>query len=647
MPQLYLTDFALVRGFLNNLACAVVGISVFFNHIEFKPAKQPAPMNTFSKSVWMGRVSLSRFFDSTGREIFLSLIGVIVAIALSGGAGAAELVPGGSPNWPETALPPARGNSADPFYAEMPIARWSVVSMDVYKSKIAVGIVAFHGCGQALNNEGIEKVEFIANNGAVSTVTEPTPNPKTGLWEWWTYLLPRADDGVVEIRAIIYPYSGQCRILQGNFSDSLNGAAIAPNSEESVVLWSNQLNTYTKPDLWVSMSGNDVTGKGTQANPYRTITRAFVDGYGGNIEFGRVLLTAGHYPYNRQWLPENALTNRRSWVTIEAAPGLGPNDVSIGGNTETDEWGSREKLVRFKNLKLDYSAPSTRTINGPSNSHIVNVWLDGVTVTGANPSSTFMYFANAKIIANTASELNRAKWSNFNSGPISDIVSGIDVSNTSGDVFTGSNFIRNWTVTDTVMLEGQHPDIWQSYGQGSNRILMDGKAVASATELIFLDGGLPANRDVAMVNIVLAVKGSGGASHISELRNILFWNIDLQIQPLLLYPVIGPVKTFGAVGCIFANIAPQEGQTTNTFAWDSNQFTGGVLHGVNGIARSANYNANYDPQTPAEISKRTVRWGLDQQERKPPYRCGAYASLRQSSQISPSPSPVQGVRIIE
>jgi hypothetical protein len=175
---------------------------------------------------------------------------------------------------------------------------------------------------------------------------------------------------------------------------------------------------------------------------------------------------------------------------------------------------------------------------------------------------------------------------------------------------------------------------------------MDGKAVSDAAMLINLDGNLPANRDIAMVNISLAIKGKGGSSGIGQLRHVLLWNVDLQTQPLLLYPIMGPVGTFGAVGCIFADIAPLDGQPTNTFKWDSNQFTGGILYGVNGVKKSANYDMNYNPQSPAEITKRTVRWGLGQEERNPPYRCGAHASPRQPVQTSPGPTPVQGVRII-
>jgi hypothetical protein len=346
----------------------------------------------------------------------------------------------------------------------------------------------------------------------------------------------------------------------------------------------------------------------------------------------------------------DGIFNTKGWLAIEAAPGLQTDDVIVGGNKEDGSIVTRYRLVCFRNLTFDYSVPSTHTIFGPSIYYIVNLWFDQVVIKGASNASAFSsYFTNINTVAFTGTHGKRIKWMNWNSGPVASIVTGVDVSNTSGDVFSGASFIRDWTVRDTVKLEGQHPDIWQSYGQGSNRILMDGKAVGTKTQLIFLDGDLPANRDVAMVNIVLAITESGGASHIGKLRHLLLWNIDLQTQPLLLYAKIGPVETFGAVGCIFAEIVPLDGQPTNTFKWDSNQFTGGVLHGVNGVLSSANHNENYDAQTPAQISKRTVRWAMNQQERLPPYQCGAYASSNQSPQIIPSqrPGPVQGLRIVE
>ncbi len=571
--------------------------------------------------------------------------GIFLAIAFAGGAGAVEIVPGGSPNWPQTALPAAQGSSTDPFSKELPIARWSKVPFQTFDIKIPVGLIAFHGCGQALGNEGIEKVEFIANNGEVTTVRDPSPNPATGLWEWWAYLNPRESDGIVEVRAIIYPYNGLCRILQGGFVEELAPGQNVPSNEQSLVLWSNKSGTYTKPAIWVSMTGNDENGTGTETSPYRTIGAAVLKGYKGNADFGRIYLGKGTYPMHRGG--PDGIFNTKGWLAIEAAPGLQPNEVIIGGNQEDGSSVTRYRLVCFRNLSLDYSVSSTHTIFGPSMYYTVNMWFDGAVIKGSSISSSFGgYFANAHMVAFTRTPENRLRWLNWNSGPIATIVTGVDVSNTSGDVFSGASLIRDWSVSKTTILDGQHPDLWQTYGGKSNRILMDGKIIGTDTELIFLDGGLPANADIAMVNVMLATTG-GGASHISsQCKNVLLWNIELTGQPLILYPAIGNPPTFGAFGCIFPDIVRVDETDISGFSWTYNQFGGKGMSGSFSATLNPGYNELFDAQKVLEISKRTVRWDAEQKERLTPFRCGAYASSNQSIQIIPNPSPVQGVRII-
>lgn len=580
-----------------------------------------------------------------GRKMFHIFSVIMALILMQGITRSAELVPGNNPNWPQISQPPAQGASTDPFSKELPIARWSQVPFQTFSEKIPVGLVAFHGCGQALGNEGIQKVEFIANNGQVTTVTEPSPNPLTGLWEWWAYLNPRATDGVVEVRAIIYPYNGQCRTLQGGFVDALAPGQNLPTNEQSLVLWSNKSGSYSKPAMWVSTTGSDESGTGSETSPFRTIGAAVLKGYQGNADFGRICLGKGSYPMHRGG-PDGTL-NTKGWLTIEPAPGLRPDEVFIGGNQEGAATVSRYRLVCFKNLSLDYSVNSTHTIFGPSIYYTVNTWFDGTIIKGATNASSFnSYVANANIVGFTGNRDNRLKWSNWNSGPVAFIVSGVDVSNTSGDVFTGASFIRDWSVAKTSMLNGQHPDLWQSYGGNSNRILMDGKVIGTDTELIFLDGGLPANADIAMVNVVLATTG-GGASHISsECKNLLLWNIELAGQSLGLYPAIGNTPTFGAFGCIFPDVVRVNDAEINQFSWESNQFGGKGISGALSATLSPQYNEQFIAQIVLETSKRTVRWYADQKERVAPYHVGAYRVANIASESTVPLSPVKNLRIM-
>ena len=576
-----------------------------------------------------------------GRRLRGVMFSIIATVALYGRTEAQELIPGKSPNWPEIVNPPPQGAATDPFYNELPIARWSVVPLQAFAAKIPVGLVAFHGCGQALGNEGIEKVEFIANNGQVLTVRDPSPNPETGRWEWWAYLSPQESDGIVEVRAIVYPYNGQCSMMQGGFSEGVGYGQNVSSSEQSLVLWSNQSGSYNKNPLWVTTAGSDESGTGTEGSPYRTIGAAVLKGYNGNADFGRIILGKGSYPMHRGGSDHSL--NSKGWLAIEAAPGVRPSEVFIGGNTEDGSVNTRYRLICFRNLTMDYSLGSTHTIFGPSIYYIVNVWCDGVTIIGSSPASAFRdFFANTKFVAFTSNGQNRLKWSKWSSGPVADIVVGVDVSNTSGDVFSGSSFIRDWTVTGTSILNGQHPDLWQSYGQHRNRILMDGKIVGSDTELIFLDGGMPANHDVAMVNVMLATTG-GGASHISsQSRHLLLWNIELTGQPLVLYPEIGLLPSFGAFGCVFPNIGLERNTNSSSFSWTCNQFSGTGLTGTLSVVLNPSYDSSFIARKIFTIPKRTVRWDMEQKERLHPYYCGVYGT-RKLNDLS---KPPQNIRIV-
>lgn len=552
----------------------------------------------------------------------------------------ANIIPGNSPNWASLVSGGARGDSANPFHGEQPIARWTTVSFQSYSKPFPVGLVAFHGCGQALGNEGIEKVEFIANDGQVATVLEPSPNPETGRWEWWALMDPLLSDGVVEVRAIIYPYSGVSRILQGAFSGKLEAGQNVPDNQQSVVLWSNKSGTYTKPDMWVSVTGSDDTGDGTQAKPFRTIHSAVYKGYEANADFGRVLLTKGTYPmHNTSW---DAYLNSKGWFTIEAAPGEKREDVIIGGNTDQGA-STRYRTICFRNLTFDYKIPSTPSLSSPSTFQQNNVWLDGVSVSGVDATTSFgSYFSGVRLAAVTGNSRYRVVWKNFKGGPTAPIVVGVDVSNCSGDVFTGVPLVRDWTVSNTVMLPADHPDLWQSFGSNPNRILMDGKIVGGNIQLIFLDATLYNNTDLAMVNVVLAANGGGVGQIGASLKHVLFWNIELVGQDLSIPQLVGKAPTFGMFGSVLSKVGYALDQKPETYQWTLNQFARAPVTGTASAVVDPNYTTSFVAANVMEIPKRTVRWDLEQKPRQVPYRCGAYANPALIKTID----PVKNLRVV-
>ena len=255
------------------------------------------------------------------------------------------------------------------------------------------------------------------------------------------------------------------------------------------------------------------------------------------------------------------------------------------------------------------------------------LWLDGVDCEGQSTSSNFpSLFTKCTYVAITKSPEYRVRWCNWDGGPIANEVFGVDVSSISGDVFTLNPFTRDWTVTNTFMLPGDHPDLWQSYGSGSNRILMDGYCSASVMQMIFMDNGLPDNLDLAMVNVVMLTSGGEVAHAGSAAEDVLLWNVELIGQPFLIKTSgTGQMVQLGVCGCILPSVTVCSGVNMSNWYWDNNQFTGTGAMGDNAVTSNPGFTTNYFPSNGISVP-RTVRWDLFQQPRANPTIAGAFAA---------------------
>src|SRR5579862_715287 len=94
--------------------------------------------------------------------------------------------------------------------SEKPMARWDMVPYEAVEDDFNVGVVAFH-------IDGIDRVEFSVDGGKWLAVRESSLNPQTGVVEYFVTLHPAdfANDGEIELRAIVYPKSGVPRVLAG------------------------------------------------------------------------------------------------------------------------------------------------------------------------------------------------------------------------------------------------------------------------------------------------------------------------------------------------------------------------------------------------------------------------------------------------
>ena len=114
-----------------------------------------------------------------------------------------------------TPQPAPRGIPSQPGYDARAIARWDVVPYQVFDGEFQIGVVAFH-------RDGIHRVDFSVNGTDpedIVSVYQPTMNDRTGVVEYWATLdASMFDDGLVEVRAIVYPNTGEPRVLAGDMS---------------------------------------------------------------------------------------------------------------------------------------------------------------------------------------------------------------------------------------------------------------------------------------------------------------------------------------------------------------------------------------------------------------------------------------------
>ena len=234
------------------------------------------------------------------------------------------IVPGSGFSGP-TPTPPAIGSG---FGSDAKvIGRWDVVPYQTFDDNFEVGVVAFH-----IN--GIDRVEFSADGGPWTSVSEMTLNPRTNVVEYWATL--RASDfsdGSIEVRAVSYPTVG------------------IPRVQTQIILNANANGTLDSIARYVSPTGSDTSGDGTATKPFRSImkaARSIRDASTTNTaDGGIVYLTAGDHRYGAYSFSLAAPTVSR-WLTITPAPGLTKSQVRLVDSDGNQ--GLNTFLVHLKNI---------------------------------------------------------------------------------------------------------------------------------------------------------------------------------------------------------------------------------------------------------------------------------------------------------
>lgn len=566
------------------------------------------------------------------------------------------LIPGSTPNWAATATPAQQGNAAHLGYGFQPIMLWTPTSFqyDKFAGTYRIGVNAFHACGRDAGGIGIEKVVFIANNGTPLEIAAPTFNALSGYWEWWCDVAELAADGIIEVRAIGYPFSGQPFVLQGGFKLALTAFNYLPEPDQSLLLWSNKNGTYNGTTKWVdSVNGNDAN-TGTEGSPYQTLFYA-VGSIAATASHSTINLKAGTYEMHATTYDQYVA--QEGWLTIQAAPGVARGNVLIVGRTNSGSGSSsRVWLVRLRNLKTRKLLGDAKIFEGAGLSKLTTLWLDGVWQVGSPGQTIGSGIASGCIdYYNTGNLTHRALIEDARFPTFGKLIQGISVARISGDVLNTCRAARDIIVEDGAPIGADHFDLLQTGGSVPNSMWIDIKAYKFENTNGMLFNDVVKDR-LAFVNNAYSCHVGFNTNCLSGGNNIVVLNCtfaDFTMQ--IVTDEAGTIAGKGmdranghwTAGNIFSFLVcnPATGGNQASYEaaidiasprkvrWENNHYVGGGWNEGDGATTGTPGFQNVDaglflPVNLSRVAPRTVPWDIFQNLRLATTRHGAmeYAS---------------------
>ena len=403
------------------------------------------------------------------------------------------------------------------------IARWS--SIPYQNSDRNIGVIAFH-------KDGIDRVEFSANDGPWFSVSQPSLNPKTNINEYYVELNPEEvhENRVIEIRAIVYPKNnGIPRILQGSL-EGLCVDKIKQNSfydgNHSMYVTSNKI----KATAWVSNSGNDISADGTEYNPYLTIQYAAMklSQQNNSPSNCRIFLKSGQYTIGA---PQTNISPNYGWLTIESAPGLSREDVSIIG---CSAGGMKVRLLHFKNVKF-YNFIGIRT----SQTIDSFLWVEKCLLTTDSNQIDTGGLATSGWMGVYATECEAIN--TRNSFRMANLVRNCKAYHISETPLGANSTVINFICDNYVKYQTDHADVlhwfWNDPGTRENRIIYGLKATRFGTQGFYTEprpsGGQRLD-NLAMVNVHVSQDNNSqsGSWFTMDSNHTLLWNVQMPDQPI-------------------------------------------------------------------------------------------------------------------
>jgi hypothetical protein len=417
--------------------------------------------------------------------------------------GPAPILPGAG--WSGATVTPAQeGTAIERGYDQTAIGNWTVPSWIDIATSFKVGVLGYHIITDAdhatgTRRDGIRKVSFSVDNGAWVDVTSKTSNADSGLTDWNIEIVAsNFTDAAHEIRAIIYPYVGRPRVLQGTLSAS-------NNTQHSLVVNTNNGGTLPTTIVYVdSVSGNDTTGDGSDGTPYATAAKAktALRTLRSNGDCGGCFIYAKAGSYNLSETTVQATVATR-WFTFMPKPGVSKASVIVSGSSSNQ--GFRVQRLRVKGCTVTTMLDS----RGTYACHLFaeDCTFAGLTQTTAN---TWPAYGSSRWVTQHFVDCTIGGY--FNGPANATLVRNTTINGITSDALTNCRTNLKVTIIDITAGFSSHPDTAQAFaigGTAENFIFYDITAEVNVdSQGPFIKDSL-ITKDIAIVDFQFIGENSG------------------------------------------------------------------------------------------------------------------------------------------
>ena len=530
--------------------------------------------------------------DGSGKANSTATATVTITIAGIGEVvGVQTIAP--SIQWDGTTSWPGRDSPRDPVRTTFkPIAHFAIPPHQDVTQDLTIPVVAFA-------KGGVDRVSFFVEGSTVDVlaptiVTEYEGDP----FEAFSITLDASEfpsiDGRFDVIATVYPAD--------------------PLAQERVIhlpLYANIGNGLPTATVHIDAdTGNDTSGNGTAASPYRTIAQARnVLRDQGNIDGGQIILHAGDYTISDG--VSGNVSNQR-WLTIRSAPG--ENARIVGSGTQFS--GLRVRRIKYQDISFVHLGGNSQIVTDSQFADAA-LWVSSSSYVG--PGRTNSRFGSSRLtLGFEQTYFTDVTSSSSRDGLIAAKMSrNVTVTDISSDALSLTDAVIGAHV-DVVDASGttNHPDLWQlTSGDHENKLLY-GVTTTTNTQAqgVFLDDFTIPARDIAIVNNLVQT-----GTFLSQIN-------DVQISHLLLIgnTFVGTLairdnsdagltlENMEVVGNIFGGVwstVASAADGLNGNLWDSNFFVDSAsARGTNAAAGSAEWSEHFVPTAEGNLQMSRARF---------------------------------------